>query len=231
METQKFYRSRIRFLLKYFFVLIVITSIVLQMQWLEEIQKQIWIYGKMESECSVKEVRNLLQEMKCFPVQEDLTGQESCYFENGYGAPRTYGGERSHEGIDIMSSLDEPGYFLIQSVSDGVIEQIGWLPLGGYRIGIRSESGFYYYYAHMDTYAEGMKVGKKVVSGEILGTMGNTGYGEEGTKGKFAVHLHFGIYRQVKGKETSLNPYYLLEVTYGNKVMERAVSTIPACCR
>lgn len=231
MGMQDFYKDRIRFLIKYLFVLLVSSCIIIQVQWLEEIQNQIQICKKMESECSVKEVRNLLREMECFPVREDVTGRESCYFENGYGVPRTYGGERSHEGIDIMSSKDEPGYFQIQSVSDGVIEQIGWLPLGGYRIGIRSESGFYYYYAHMDTYAEGMKVGKKVVSGEILGTMGNTGYGEEGTKGKFAVHLHFGIYRQVKGKEKSLNPYYLLEVTYGNKIMEGTVSTISTCGR
>ena len=56
-----------------------------------------------------------------------------------------------------------------------------------------------------------MKPGKQVSSGEVLGLMGNTGYGKEGTKGKFAVHLHFGIYRQVKGKEESLNPYYLLK--------------------
>ena len=63
----------------------------------------------------------------------------------------------------------------------------------------------------MDEYAKGIKIGERVSCGDILGTMGNTGYGEEGTKGKFAVHLHFGIYRQVGGKEKSLNPYYFLK--------------------
>ena len=109
-----------------------------------------------------------------------------------------------------MSKKNKRGCLNVRSVSDGVVEQIGWLELGGYRIGIRSESGFYYYYAHMDAYAEGMHKGKKVRAGEVLGTMGDTGYGEEGTRGKFAVHLHFGIYRQVQGEEKSLNPYYLL---------------------
>lgn len=216
MKMEKYYRKKFHFLLKYFFVLIVVCSIALQIQWLELILQYNGLYNNMKEECSVSEVRALFEEMKCFPVREDIEGKNSVSYENGYGAPRTYGGDRSHEGIDIMSSVDEPGCLQIQSVSDGVVEKIGWLPLGGYRIGIRAESGFYYYYAHMDTYAEGMKEGKKVHSGEILGTMGNTGYGEEGTKGKFPVHLHFGIYRQVDGEEMSLNPYYLLEVVYGN---------------
>lgn len=196
---------------KVLFLLLVMVSIVLQVKLVHTLQEQITIHEKMQGECRLVEIRTLLQEMKCFPVQKDETGKESCFFENGYGAARTYGGKRSHEGIDIMASNNKAGYFLIQSVSEGVVEQMGWLPLGGYRIGIRSKSGYYYYYAHMDSYAKGMKVGKQVASGEILGTMGNTGYGKEGTKGKFAVHLHFGIYRQVDGKEKSLNPYYLLK--------------------
>lgn len=193
------------------FWLLVAGSILWQVTELPELGRKLSVRSKMEKECSAQEVKALLGEIKCFPVREDRKEKETVSFDNGYGAARTYGGDRSHEGIDIMSSIDKPGYFQVQSVSDGVVEQMGWLPLGGYRIGIRSKSGFYYYYAHLDSYAETMKPGKQVSPGEVLGLMGNTGYGKEGTKGKFAVHLHFGIYRQVKGKEKSLNPYYLLE--------------------
>ena len=71
---------------------------------------------------------------------------------------------------------------------------IGWLELGGWRIGITSENGIYYYYAHLDSYAP-LSVGDTVTAGQLLGFMGNTGYSKvEGTKGKFDVHLHFGIY-------------------------------------
>ena len=90
------------------------------------------------------------------------------------------------------------------------VDIFSWLRLGGYRLGIRSKSGFYYYYAHMRNYAPGIKKGKKVKAGTLLGTMGDTGYGKEGTHGKFAVHLHFGIYRDKKGEECSLNPYDVL---------------------
>lgn len=205
-------RGRTRkFVWYWLFLMLLFVSVVIQVRWIQKLGQQITIYEKMEQECSAKEVRDLLGEMKCFPVREDKSGRETCYFENGYGDARAYGGKRQHEGIDIMASNNKAGYFQIQSVSDGIVEQMGWLPLGGYRIGVRSDTGYYYYYAHMDGYAEGLKIGAKVSYGDILGTMGNTGYGKEGTKGKFAVHLHFGIYRQVKGKEKSLNPFYFLE--------------------
>ena len=45
--------------------------------------------------------------------------------------------------------------------------------------------------------------------------MGNTGEGEEGTEGKFDVHLHFGIYVNRDGNEETVNPYsYLKKVEY-----------------
>ncbi len=47
-------------------------------------------------------------------------------------------------------------------------------------------------------------------AGELLGYMGDSGYGPEGTTGKFDVHLHMGIYVYLDGEEISLNPYYVL---------------------
>ena len=89
---------------------------------------------------------------------------------------------------------------------------IGWLPLGGYRIGVRSVSGGYFYYAHLSSYEEAISLGKRVSAGDILGFMGNTGYGEEGTSGMFPVHLHLGIYiRTMEGQEISVNPYPVLQ--------------------
>ncbi len=42
--------------------------------------------------------------------------------------------------------------------------------------------------------------------------MGDTGYGSEGTKGKFPVHLHLGIYIQTPySREMSVNPYWVLK--------------------
>ena len=48
-------------------------------------------------------------------------------------------------------------------------------------------------------------------AGQFIGYMGNTGYGDEGTSGKFPVHLHFGIYINDGTGESSINPFYLLK--------------------
>ncbi len=165
------------------------------------------IQKQMGNGCTGREVYDLLQIMRCFPVEE----RDSCDFQDGYGDGRTYGGKRTHEGIDIMSRSGKRGELTVQSVSEGVVEQVGWLPLGGYRVGIRSPEGYYFYYAHLEKYAPGLKKGQKVDAGQSLGLMGDTGYGKEGTRGKFPVHLHFGIYRRTKGSDESLNPYYLLK--------------------
>ena len=96
------------------------------------------------------------------------------------------------------------------AVEGGVVEAMGWNQYGGWRIGIRSFDGKrYYYYAHLESYAE-IKEGDQVQAGEMLGFMGDSGYGEEGTTGQFPVHLHLGIYAFQNGKEISVNPYYLL---------------------
>ena len=96
-------------------------------------------------------------------------------------------------------------------MTSGTVEKIGWLPLGGYRIGIRAPHGGYFYYAHLKEYEKIFQPGETVEAGEILGYMGDTGYGEEGTTGRFPVHLHLGIYIfSPDGEELSVNPYYIL---------------------
>ena len=148
-------------------------------------------------------------DLRCFPIP--LAYRERLFFTDSYGAAR---GNGMHEGCDIMDQNNLPGDIPIISATDGVITNLGWLYLGGYRIGVTSENDIYYYYAHLDSYAAGLETGKKVKAGELLGFMGNTGEGEEGTKGQFDTHLHFGIYVKDKtGNETTVNPYpFLLEI-------------------
>ena len=108
---------------------------------------------------------------------------------------------------------ESSGHYRIVSITDGVVEKIGWLPQGGYRIGIRSPSGGYFYYAHLSSYAEDFQKGDVISAGQLLGYMGDTGYGkEEGTSGQFPVHLHVGIYvRNEEIPELAVNPYWFLK--------------------
>lgn len=152
---------------------------------------------------------DIAADIKCFPVP--LAYRDEIFFEDTYGAARQKGG---HEGCDIMDRKNQAGRIPVISATDGTVTNIGWLYLGGYRIGITSEHNIYYYYAHLDSYAAGIDMGKEIKAGELLGFMGNTGEGEEGTKGKFDVHLHFAIYGKDKDmNEETVNSYpFLLQL-------------------
>jgi murein DD-endopeptidase MepM/ murein hydrolase activator NlpD len=116
-----------------------------------------------------------------------------------------------------MAANNIRGYYPIISITDGTIEKIGWLEQGGYRIGIRSPSGGYFYYAHLYSYAPELKEGDQVIAGQLLGFMGDSGYGSEGTIGMFDVHLHLGIYVETGTGEMSVNPYYILKMLEDNR--------------
>lgn len=164
--------------------------------------------------------QSILEDLVYFPVPISTKNEKATVsYENSWLAERTYGGKRGHEGTDLMASIKEPGYYPVVSMTDGYIEKIGWLEKGGWRIGVRSTSGAYFYYAHMYGYADGLSEGSNVKAGELLGYMGDTGYGEEGTSGKFAVHLHLGVYIKTDNfPELSVNPYWLLKLTEDSKL-------------
>ncbi len=156
--------------------------------------------------------RAILSDLKVFPVPSVMDGDAYITYEDTWNVLRKYGGNRRHEGTDLMASNNERGYFPVLSMTDGIIENMGWLEQGGYRIGIRSASGGYFYYAHLNTYAPGIKAGDSVIAGQLIGFMGDSGYGEEGTTGQFAVHLHLGIYVAAEHGEMSVNPYQVLRM-------------------
>lgn len=142
------------------------------------------------------------------PLSEADASLGTSYVDSWMGE-RSYKGKGVHEGTDIMADKNERGIYPVISISDGTITNLGWLEKGGYRIGITSPSGVYFYYAHLESYAD-IQEGDFVMAGQFLGFMGDSGYGEEGTVGQFPVHLHLGIYSFEEGTEISVNPYYVL---------------------
>lgn len=154
------------------------------------------------------------EDLQYFPIPYSVTNQDAgISFGDSWMALRTFGGKRGHEGTDIMASINERGIYPVISMTDGIVEQIGWLTQGGYRLGIRSPHGGYFYYAHLHDYAKEFQPGDSVKAGELLGFMGDSGYSEiEGTVGNFDVHLHMGIYvNQPDGTEISINSFWPLK--------------------
>lgn len=158
---------------------------------------------KMENRIKIKQT--IVSEMKYFPIPKQYYNRIT--FSDTYGDGRTQG---QHEGCDIMDCYDTPNQIPVISCTDGVITNKGWLYLGGYRIGITSDNGNYYYYAHLAGFSPNLEIGDEVLAGQILGFMGNSGEGKEGTVGKFPTHLHFGIYN-FKESDVGMNPYPYLK--------------------
>lgn len=124
-------------------------------------------------------------------------------FKGTWGANRGWGGRRIHEGTDIFADYGTP----VLSASYGVVVTKGWNKFGGWRIGIRDHHNSYHYYAHLSSYAKGIEVGDIVKPGTVIGYVGSSGYGSEGTSGKFPPHLHYGIYKFNGRYEWAYDPY------------------------
>jgi murein DD-endopeptidase MepM/ murein hydrolase activator NlpD len=161
----------------------------------------------------------IFSDLKYFPVPILQQENKDITYCNSWSELRNYGGNRRHEGTDIMAGNNIRGHYPIISMTEGTVEKLGWLEQGGYRIGIRSPSGGYFYYAHLASYAQNLSIGDAVIAGQLLGFMGDSGYGSEGTVGKFDVHLHLGIYVNTEAGEMSVNPYYILKILEKNRTI------------
>ena len=115
-----------------------------------------------------------------------------------------------HLGIDIVAEKGTP----ILAAVGGTVEKVGWTFYSGTRVGIRGSDGRYYLYAHLSEVAAGIGPGASVDAGDLLGRVGNTGYGELGHEDEFVPHLHFGI----EGPSDWENPYPALVSAYAAAV-------------
>jgi len=119
-------------------------------------------------------------------------------------------GGRVHRAIDIMVPHGTP----VLAASDGEIVRIGRNRLGGKIIyQLSDDKKLVFYYAHLDRYATGLRVGDSVRQGDVIGYVGNTGNAGPGN-----YHLHFSIL--IAGadpkklwKGASINPYPMLRRT------------------
>ena len=131
-----------------------------------------------------------------FPVD----AATNCYLSlSSFGASRD-GGARGHEGTDIMGSAGREVY----AIANGTLEKrytntgtagFGWT--------LRDPStGVVYRYFHLAENNAGRTEGDKVVVGDVIGYVGDTGT----TVGNFHLHL------EVRPGNVAVNPVGLLDV-------------------
>ena len=98
-------------------------------------------------------MKQVEKEVMYFPLPESVNDTKfKITFENSWMLERTYGGKRGHEGCDLMAVNSKAGMCPVVSMTDGTITNLGWTEKGGYRIGVTSGSGTYYYYAHLHSF-------------------------------------------------------------------------------
>jgi murein DD-endopeptidase MepM/ murein hydrolase activator NlpD len=90
---------------------------------------------------------------------------------------------RGHMGIDVFGPEGAP----IVAPMEAKVVAVGRSRVGGNYVSIRAGNA-QMYFAHLDSHAEGLKVGDTVRAGQALGTLGDTG-SARGT----APHLHFEL--------------------------------------
>lgn len=132
--------------------------------------------------------------------------QSRYTYRNTWGDARGWGGRRIHVGTDLFAAYGTP----VRSTVWGYVETKGWNPYGGWRVGIRDLNNRYHYFAHLSGFAKELKPGQLIRPGQVIGYVGNSGYGRRGTSGKFPPHLHYGLYIDAGSEEWPVNPYPFL---------------------
>jgi len=173
----------------------------------ENIKLALWDYYKRDKTVSIivgkakiyKQFGHLNLESHVFPVP--IRSNHS--YNNTWGDARGWGGRRIHEGTDIFASYGVP----VRATSYGIIEMKGWNRYGGWRVGIRDINNNYHYLAHLNGFTKDLHIGQVVEPGQLIGSVGSSGYGPPGTAGKFPPHLHYGMYKDNGYTEWSYDPY------------------------
>lgn len=154
------------------------------------------------------------KKLKSFDPEEyeyETSTMETFYSYSHYddfGAQRTFGGNRAHEGNDLIASAGVP----IVSISEGIVRDMNWNDFGGNIVGVITGPDTYFYYAHVQSFNPDLHEGDYVNAGDLLGYVGNSGYGPLGTTGMFVNHLHLQIGIKIDGLKERfyVSPYNIV---------------------
>jgi murein DD-endopeptidase MepM/ murein hydrolase activator NlpD len=100
------------------------------------------------------------------------------------------GFNKMHRGTDFAAPSGTP----IMASGSGTITRARWCGGGGNCVKIKHNSTYQTIYAHMKNFARGIKEGKKVRQGQIIGYVGSTGMST-------GPHLHYEV--MVNGKKVN----------------------------
>ena len=138
--------------------------------------------------------------LRCIPAIQPVSNKDLKRTASGYGrrVDPIYGTVKFHEGMDFSANTGTDVY----ATGDGTVVSVGWK--SGYGKTIEIDHGFGYVtrYAHLNDYS--VRRGQKVVRGEVIGEVGNTGKST-------GPHLHYEVH--VKGRVVNPINYYFMDLS------------------
>ncbi|WP_135466985.1 M23 family metallopeptidase [Crenalkalicoccus roseus] len=113
------------------------------------------------------------------------TPLDGARLTSGFGMRRhpVLGFSRMHHGVDFAAPAGTPVY----AAADGVVVEAGWRGGYGRIIRLRHAGGTHTLYAHLSGFAPGLRPGKQVRQGEMIGRVGSTGTST-------GPHLHYEVH-------------------------------------
>lgn len=163
----------------------------------QKIQK---VNGETMTIVTVK-TEELSKAVKEIVVKGGKQSSYESYYGSGYGAAVATKGEWGwpatcstisspfgyrwgvlHDGTDIAGCGYGSNIFAAQA---GTVETVSYNGINGKYIIINHHNGYYSYYGHLSS--QSVKVGQTVSKGQVIGTMGKTGFAT-------GVHVHFAIW-------------------------------------
>lgn len=137
--------------------------------------------------------------LKCIPAIQPVSNKELKHTASGYGMriDPIYKTAKFHEGMDFSANIGTPIY----ATGNGTVTKAGWQSGYGKVVIINHGYGYETLYAHMNDID--VRVGQKVIRGEVIGKVGNTGKST-------GPHLHYEVH--VKGKVVNPVNYYFMDL-------------------
>ena len=168
-------------------------------QKMDMLNRQLYIQSKSFDEV-VDLFKNHDEMLNCIPAIQPVANKNLKYTASGYGMriDPIYRTAKFHNGMDFSANIGTPVY----ATGDGVIKKAGWQSGYGKIIIVSHGFGYETWYAHLNKY--NVRVGQKVVRGEVIGEVGNTGKST-------GPHLHYEVH--VKGKVVNPVNYYFMDLS------------------
>jgi murein DD-endopeptidase MepM/ murein hydrolase activator NlpD len=112
-----------------------------------------------------------------------------------------------HKGVDFAAPSGTP----IKAAGDGVISKAGWNGGYGRYVRIKHDKTYQTAYAHLRRIAKGIKPGKRVKQGQVIGYVGSSGRST-------GPHLHYEILKNAKQVNPRSVRFQSAEALGGNEL-------------